>query len=77
MEDLYQHLICELYPKLRTVRFEFHLHRKDMVRDTIHTTIIDSTYMAGVQALQNRDYKMADPTGPIQGLQYRCRVLCG
>ncbi|NMB37498.1 MAG: hypothetical protein GX993_05605 [Bacteroidales bacterium] len=59
MEDLYQHLICELYPKLRTVRFEFHLHRKDMVRDTIHTTIIDSTYMAGVQALQNRDYKMA------------------
>ena len=59
MENLYPYLTYEVYPRLRTVRFEFHLHRKDMIQDTIHTTIIDSTYMAGVQALRNRDYKLA------------------
>ncbi len=59
LEEFYPHLICEIYPRLRTVRFDFHLHRKDMVQDTIHTTIIDSIYMAGVQALRDRDYKLA------------------
>jgi len=59
MEDSYPYLNSTIYPRLRTVRFDFHLHRKDMVQDTIHTTIIDSTYMAGVEALRNRDYKLA------------------
>jgi len=59
MEDFYPHLTYEIYPRLRTVRFDFHLHRKDMVQDTIHTTIIDSIYMAGVQALRDRNYKLA------------------
>jgi hypothetical protein len=59
MEEFYPHLTYEIYPRLRTVRFDFHLHRKDMVQDTIHTTIIDSIYMAGVQALRDRDYNLA------------------
>ncbi len=48
-----------LYPRLRTVKFNFHLHRKGMVKDTIRTTVIDSTYMDGVQAIRDRDYQRA------------------
>ncbi|MBR1871918.1 MAG: hypothetical protein IJ795_01770 [Bacteroidales bacterium] len=58
-ESSYRYLREKLYPRLRTVRFNFHLHRKGMVKDTIHTTVIDSTYMAGIQALKDRDYKQA------------------
>jgi len=59
MEGFYPHLAYGIYPRLRAVRFDFHLHRRDMIQDTIHTTIVDSAYMAGVQALRNRDYKLA------------------
>ena len=55
-ERFYQYLRDRLYPRLRTVAFDFHLHRKDMVKDTIHTTVLDSTYMRGVRALTNMDY---------------------
>ena len=55
----YRHLREKVYPRLRTVRFDFHLHRKDMQKDTVHTTVIDSTYMAGVQAIRHRDYETA------------------
>ena len=48
-----------LYPRLRTVKFDFHLHRKGMVKDTIQTTVIDDEYMAGVQAIRDRDYEAA------------------
>ena len=48
-----------LYPRLRTVKFEFHLHRKGMVKDTVHTTVLDSVYMSGVQAIRDRDYQKA------------------
>ena len=48
-----------LYPRLRTVRFDFHLHRKGMVKDTVHTTELDTVYMAGVAALKDRDYERA------------------
>ena len=58
-ERFYPYLRDELYPKLRTVAFDFHLHRKDMVKDTIHTTVLDSTYMRGVSALLNMDYDAA------------------
>ena len=58
-ERFYQYLRDELYPKLRTVAFDFHMHRKDMVKDTIHTTVLDSTYMRGVNALLNMDYDAA------------------
>ena len=55
----YRHLLEKIYPRLRTVRFDFYLHRKDMQKDTVHTTVIDSTYMAGVQAVRDRDYETA------------------
>lgn len=55
----YSYLRESLYPKLRTVKFNFYLHRKGMVKDTVHTTVIDSTYMRGVQALKDMDYESA------------------
>lgn len=58
-ESWYRHLRETVYPRLRTVKFDFHLHRKGMVKDTVHTTILDSTYMNGVQALRDRDYELA------------------
>lgn len=48
-----------LYPRLRTVKFDFHLHRKDMVQDTLVTTVLDDVYMDGVQAIRDRDYERA------------------
>lgn len=55
----YRYLREKLYPQLRSVRFDFYLHRKGMQKDTIHTTEIDSVYMAGLQALRDLDYKRA------------------
>ena len=55
-ERFYPYLRDYLYPRLRTVAFNFHMHRKDMIKDTIHTTVLDSTYMRGVRALTNMDY---------------------
>lgn len=55
----YRYLRENLYPRLRTVRFDFHLHRKGMVKDTVHTTEVDSTYMLGLEALREREYEKA------------------
>ena len=55
----YRHVRERLYPRLRTVRFDFHLHRKGMVKDTVHTTVLDSVYMDGVQSIRDRDYERA------------------
>ena len=55
----YRYLREKLYPKLRSVSFDFHLHRIGMVKDTIHTMELDSVYMAGVEALRQLDYKKA------------------
>ena len=58
-DDYYKYMRSALYPQLRTVKFNFYLHRKGMVKDTVHTTVLDSTYMRGVQALRNMDYEAA------------------
>jgi tetratricopeptide (TPR) repeat protein len=58
-EDFFPYMKDALYPKLRTVKFNFYLHRKGMVKDTVHTTVLDSTYMRGVQALRDMDYNAA------------------
>ena len=58
-DDYYAYLSKELYPRLRNVVFDFRLHRRNMLKDTLHTTILDTTYMAGVQAIRDRDYKQA------------------
>lgn len=58
-EPTYKYIREELYPMLRTVEFNFFLHRHGMVKDTVHTTVLDTTYMNGVQAVHNRDYETA------------------
>ena len=55
----YSYIKEQLYPILREVEFQFCLHRKNMVKDTIHTTEIDTIYSAGVQAIKDRDYGKA------------------
>ena len=57
--DYYRHLADSLYPRLRVVDFAFHLPRKGMVKDTVHTTELDTTYMRGVQLLRDMDYNEA------------------
>ena len=58
-EDFYKYLRDKYYPRLRTVKFVFHLHRKGLVKDTVHTTVLDSAYMYGVEALKNMEYDLA------------------
>lgn len=58
-EPWYQHVFEAHYPRLRTVRFTFALHRKGMVKDTVHTTELDTVYMKGVQAIRDHDYQAA------------------
>ena len=55
----YRHIRESLYPRLRTVRFDFHLHRKGLRKDTVHTTVVDTAYMQGLQAIRDREYEKA------------------
>ncbi|MBR5836687.1 MAG: hypothetical protein IKY66_11105 [Bacteroidales bacterium] len=55
----YRYLREKIYPRLRSVSFDFHLHRAGMQKDTVHTTELDTIYMAGLEALKNLDYKKA------------------
>lgn len=55
----YRYLRERIYPKLRSVSFDFHLHRVGMQKDTVHTTELDTVYMAGLDALKELDYKKA------------------
>lgn len=58
-EPYYKYMRETLYPRLRIVRFDFHLHRKGMIKDTVHTTELDTTYMKGVQYIRDREYEKA------------------
>lgn len=55
----YRYMREKLYPRLRTVRFDFFLHRKGMVKDTIQTTELDTAYMNAVQMIRDRNYEGA------------------
>ena len=55
----YPYLRSQLYPRLRVVRFDFHLARKGMAQDTLHTTLLDTVYHSGIEALKDRDYERA------------------
>ena len=55
----YRYMREKLYPKLRSVRFDFHMHRVGMQKDTVHTAEVDTVYMAGIEALETLDYKRA------------------
>ena len=58
-EPFYIYMRENLYPRLRTVRFDFHLHRRGMLKDTLHTTELDTAYMRGVQLIRDREYEKA------------------
>ena len=58
-EPWYRHVLDTHYPRLRTVRFTFALHRKGTIKDTVHTTELDTVYMKGVQAIRDHDYQAA------------------
>lgn len=58
-EEWYSYVKDKYYPALRTVKFDFFLHRKGMVKDTINTTVLDSVYIKGVQCLKDMDYEEA------------------
>lgn len=55
----YEYIRGKYYPELRTVDFKFHLHRRGMIKDTIHTQVVDERYKQGYELLQNRQYKEA------------------
>ena len=55
----YRYMREKLYPQLRSVGFDFHMHRIGMVKDTVHTTEIDEEYMEGLAALKDLDYQKA------------------
>lgn len=58
-ESYYKYMRENLYPRLRTTKFSFFLSRRNMQKDTVHTTVLDSTYMQGVQYLRDREYEKA------------------
>ena len=55
----YAYIRSVIYPQLRAVNFRYSLRRKGMVKDTIHTTELDTAYARGVELLQKRKYARA------------------
>ena len=55
----YAYIRSMIYPQLRAVNFRYNLRRKGMVKDTIHTTELDTAYARGVELLQKRKYARA------------------
>ena len=55
----YDYIHAMIYPQLRAVNFRYNLRRKGMVKDTIHTTELDTAYARGVELLQKRKYAKA------------------
>lgn len=55
----YAYIKAQIYPRLRAVACRYDLRRKGMVKDTIHTTELDTTYAHGVELLQRRRYAQA------------------
>ena len=55
----YAHIKDSIYPRLRTVEFQFNLHRSGMTKDTIHTTEPDTLYARA--SLYLRDLSSSRP----------------
>lgn len=55
----YKYLRDSIYPQLRTVDFRYNLRRIGMIKDTVHTTIVDSDYMNAVEDMRARHYGKA------------------
>ncbi len=52
----YRYIRDVIYPRLRVVDFKYNLRRVGMLKDTIHTTVVDTTYQRGVDLLRRRHY---------------------
>lgn len=52
----YKYIREKLYPHLRAVDFTFHVHRKGMIKDTIHTTEPDTVYVRSMELMKKRKY---------------------
>lgn len=52
----YKYIREKLYPHLRAVDFTFHVHRKGMIKDTIHTTEPDTVYARSIELMKKRKY---------------------
>lgn len=52
----YKYIREKLYPHLRAVDFTFHVHRKGMIKDTIHTTEPDTAYARSMELMKKRRY---------------------
>ncbi len=52
----YKYISERLYPHLRAVDFTFHVHRRGMVKDTIHTTEPDTVYLKAIKLMAGRKY---------------------
>ncbi len=57
--DEYKRMREELFPMLRSVSFKYDLRRVGMLKDTIHTTELDTTYLKGMELLEKRRYSDA------------------
>ena len=55
----YPYMRDRLYPLLRTVVLDCHMHRAGMTRDTVHTSELDTCYMRAVNLLKDREYAAA------------------
>ena len=55
----YMRIRGKYYPLLRGVEFKFHLHRRNMLQDTIVMPVIDTTYMQAVKMIEDRQYRQA------------------
>lgn len=58
-EPYYRYVRDHLYPKLRTVNFNFHLTRVGMKKDALTVYEKDTTYTRGVNLLMAKDYEAA------------------
>ena len=55
----YAYIRSVTYRQLRAVKFRYNRRRKGVVKDTIHTTELDTAYARGVELLQKRKYAKA------------------
>ena len=56
----YNYMSKELYPKIRVVKFEFHMHRKGQELEVVYTYEPSKRYLEGVQALREFDFIKAE-----------------
>lgn len=74
--NFYKYLRTKIYPKLRTVKFDFYLHRRDMKADSLITNEIDSVYMKGIKLLEERLFEDAIKIfQPYKDLNYAISLM--